>query len=73
MLGSMSNGITPSPQAAPTPVNVIGIMGAFNPAYPPSVTLGQGGYPPPETGPTALPPGSAPGLPTLVFGGAWQH
>lgn len=68
----MSSGVSSTPQAS-TPWNVIGVMCTMSPAYPPQVTLGQGGYPAPETGPNAVPAGCAPGLPTLVFGGPWQH
>jgi hypothetical protein len=68
----MSNGTSTQPLAT-TGTEVAGIMCPWNPKYPPSVTLGQGGYPAPEDGPTAVPPGCAPGLPTLVFAGAWQH
>jgi hypothetical protein len=52
---------------------MIGVVGTITGAYPPSVTLGQGGYPPVETGPKAIPPGAGFSLPTLVFGGPWQH
>jgi hypothetical protein len=40
--------------------------------YPPTVTPGQNGYPGPEDGPKAIPPGCAFGLPTITFGGPWQ-
>lgn len=70
----MSNGTSTQPEpAATTGTTVAGIMCPWNPKYPATVTPGQGGYPPPEDGPSALAPGCAPGLPTLVFGGAWQH
>jgi hypothetical protein len=67
----MSNGIA-EPLAA-TPQKIIGVLCQIDPAYPATVTFGQGGYPASETGPKAVPPGCAFGLPTLVFGGAWQH
>jgi hypothetical protein len=55
------------------PQKVIGLICELEPAYPPTVVLGQGGYPPLEFGPGIVPPGCAPGLPTLVFSGPWQH
>jgi hypothetical protein len=63
---------TPSPQAT-TNQTIIGVTCTIDPAYPATVTLGQGGYPATETGPKAVPAGCAFGLPTLVFGAAWQH
>jgi hypothetical protein len=62
----------PATQATPNQV-VIGVVGTLTGAYPATVTPGQGGYPAPETGPKAVPPGAAFGLPTIIFGGPWQH
>jgi hypothetical protein len=66
----MSTEVTP--QVAPNQT-VVGVIGTLTGKYPASVTLGQGGFPAPEDGPKAVPPGAAFSLPTLVFGGAWQH
>lgn len=58
--------------STPTQVRV-GVIGTITGLYPPVVTLGQGGFPAKETGPKAIPPGAGFSLPTLVFGGPWQH
>lgn len=62
-----------TPQAGPTLV-ITGISNnvVVQGKYPPSVTMGQGGFPGPEDGPRAIPPGAAFGLPTINFGGPWQ-
>lgn len=69
----MSNGNNPQQTATGPTFSPVGIMCPANPIYPPVVTKGQGGYPGPEWGPHAVPPGCAFGLPTLVFAGPWQH
>lgn len=61
----MSNG------TGPTQVSCA-VQGTITGKYPASVTPGQGGYPGPEDGPKAVPPGAAFGLPTIIFGGPWQ-
>jgi len=63
----------------PQPWLVTGIVCTLNPMYPPQQVFGAGGppgswkgYPAPEQGPVAIPPGCAPGLPNIVFAGPWQ-
>lgn len=68
----MSNGdVSKALYPTTTTFNPVGIMCTANPIYPPVVNLGAPRNA--EWGPHAVPPGCAFGLPTLQFGGPWQH
>jgi hypothetical protein len=56
-----------------TTQTIAGVTCPINPEYPAVVQPGQNGYPGPEDGPKAVPPGCAFGLPTIDFSaGPWQ-